>query len=75
MTERERGRENNELGSRGEYLVFIESRVSGRGFCGFSTPNPFLRCLTGPIVVRFRLKMFPHLTPWGGDLTVRRVRM
>lgn len=39
--ERGRGRENNELGSLGEYLVFIESRVSGRGFCGFSTPNPF----------------------------------
>lgn len=67
MTERERGREgeNNELGSWGEYLVFIESRVSGRGFCGLSTPNPFLRCLTGPIVSRFTWKMFPHLTPWG----------
>lgn len=38
MTEREREREregNNELGSRGEYFVFIESRVSGRGFQWF----------------------------------------
>lgn len=59
------GGRNNELGSRGEYPVFIESRVSGRGFCGFNTPNPFLRCLTGPIVSRFRWKMFPHLAPWG----------
>lgn len=61
----ERERRNNELGRRGECLVFIESRVSGRGFCGCNTPNPFLRCLSGSIVSRFRLKMFPHPAPWG----------
>lgn len=72
---RVRQRENNELGSRGEYLIFIESRVSGRGFWGFSSSNPFLRFLLGLIVFRFRLKMFPHLTPSGGDLAVRHVRM
>lgn len=49
MAQRERDREKEgiknkkKLGSRGEHLVFIASRVSGRGFSVVSTPNPFFQ--------------------------------
>lgn len=65
MTERGRKRENNELGSWNEFLIFIESRVSGRGFCSLSNPNPFFRCLTGSYCVQAEIEDVPSFYALG----------